>query len=135
MINNEDYIKVWNKVNEHMIIYYRKTLYELEISDVPGYWKDKDGWVYVYHDNRRDCKTGRFLSPYRSWRTLKKYSKEAISMAIEFEDEEVASLWAYDEERGRLLYTFWTRTEESCSGWLALLHPEYSLDIFVIKEV
>ena len=56
-------------------------------------------------------------------------------MTIEFEDEEVASLWAYDEERGRLLYTFWTRTEESCSGWLALPHPEHTVDIFAIKEV
>ena len=73
-----DYIAAWNRVNKYMMRHYRKTLCELKISDVPGYWKDKDGWTYTYFDDRRDICTGRFTSPYRSWRIIKNHDKEVI---------------------------------------------------------
>jgi hypothetical protein len=62
---------------------------ELEISEVPGYWRDKEAKIhkghplhgcigcmkpfkatYVYFDKNRDEK-GRFASPYRTWKTIK----------------------------------------------------------------
>ena len=77
------------RVREHMKRKYRVDLDDLELSDVPGYWKDKepkmhkghplhsclgcDGPLratYTYHDHPRDHATGKFASPYRTWRIL-----------------------------------------------------------------
>jgi hypothetical protein len=77
------------KVRQHMKMKYRVDLDDLEISNVPGYWRDKkpkihpghplhrcigcDGpfrATYTYHDNPRDYTTGRFASIYRTWRKI-----------------------------------------------------------------
>ena len=75
-MRDPDYIEAWNRVNEYMMRHYGKTLCELKISDVQGYWKDEDGRTYTYFDNRRDIFTGQFRSPYRSWKIIKNYGKE-----------------------------------------------------------
>ena len=73
-ISKGDYIEAYNKVNKHMMWAYSKTLCELEITDVPGYWEDKDGRTYTFFDERKDRYTGKFTSPYRSWRILKQWN-------------------------------------------------------------
>jgi hypothetical protein len=76
-------------VRQHMKTYYRVNLDDLEISDVPGYWRDRTPKMhkghplhnclgcsgpfratYTYFDNIRDYITGRFVSPYRTWRKI-----------------------------------------------------------------
>jgi hypothetical protein len=77
------------RVREHMKRKYRVDLDDLVISDVPGYWKDKEPKMhkghplhrclgcdgpfcatYTYLDHPRDYTTGKFASPYRTWRIL-----------------------------------------------------------------
>lgn len=77
------------KVRRHMRLYYRVDLDDLEISNVPGYWRDKKPKIhpghplhrcvgcagsfratYTYYDNQRDYATGKFASPYRTWRKI-----------------------------------------------------------------
>jgi hypothetical protein len=79
----------FEKVSQHMKLYYNKSMSELEISEVPGYWRDLEpkkhnnhplhgcigcespfNATYVYHDKNRD-ENGRFASPYRTWKTIK----------------------------------------------------------------
>jgi hypothetical protein len=74
-------------VDSHMRLHYRKGLDEMEISDVPGYWRDREPQMhtghplhgclgcsgpfratYTYYDPpRRD---GRFASRTRTWAIL-----------------------------------------------------------------
>ena len=81
--------RVRERVREHMKRKYHVDLDDLEISDVPGYWKDKEPLMhkghplhsclgcdgplratYTYHDHPRDHATGKFVSPYRTWRII-----------------------------------------------------------------
>lgn len=81
---------VRRRVDAHMRLHYRKPLADMAIGDVPGYWRDKEAMVhpghplhgclfcagpfkasYQYLDQPRDAITGRFASPYRSWRVLR----------------------------------------------------------------
>ena len=76
-------------VDAHMRLYYRIPLADMAITDVPGYWRDREAMLhkgrpmngclfcggpfkasYQYLDRPRDAITGRFASPYRSWRVL-----------------------------------------------------------------
>lgn len=63
----------WQRVDRHMRLHYGKGLDEMEITDVPGYWQDREGKeyrsTYQYLDGR--LPSGRFASPYRTWRVLK----------------------------------------------------------------
>jgi len=77
------------RVRQHMRTKYRVNLDDLEISSVPGYWKDKEpkmhkghplhGCIdcggpfratYTYYDSCRDAFSGRFSSPHRTWRKI-----------------------------------------------------------------
>ena len=77
------------RVQLAMQLHYGKSLDELEISDTPGYWQDKQARVhpghplhgclgcdgpfkatYPFTDASRDPLTGRWLSPVRSWQLL-----------------------------------------------------------------
>ena len=62
--------KVRQKVEEYFNLYYKKSLKDLTITDTPGYWKDEK-YNYYYEDNNRDYRTGKFTSPYKSWRLLR----------------------------------------------------------------
>lgn len=83
-------------VRKYMKLKYRINLDDLEISNVPGYWQDKEPKVhhdhplhgcigckgpfraaYVYTDSFRDPKTGKFASPYRTWRKI--YNQQSIN--------------------------------------------------------
>jgi len=87
----EDVIEAMERVRSHMRIYHNVELDDLEITDVPGYWQDKEPQMhpghplhrclfcdgpfratYRYLDPTRDSK-GRFSSPYRTWRLLYEY--------------------------------------------------------------
>lgn len=62
----------YKKVDTYMRLHYRKRLDQLEITDVPGYWDDKDPCrdvTYSYLDRGRD-RWGRFESQYKSWKLL-----------------------------------------------------------------
>lgn len=77
------------RVEEHFQIYYRRSIDDLDITDVPGYWEEKEAQMhrghplhncignegpfkatYTYFDRGRNDK-GRFSSPYKTWRLLK----------------------------------------------------------------
>ncbi len=77
-------------VDAHMRLYHRKPLADMAIADVPGCWHDRAAIThpgpslrgclfcsgafiaqYRYLDRPRDAITGRFASPYRSWRVLR----------------------------------------------------------------
>ena len=77
------------RVADHFRYIYRVELQDLDISDTPGYWRDKElhqhpnhplhGFMfcegpfkatYYYEDGTRDLKTGRFLSPHQTWRLI-----------------------------------------------------------------
>ena len=82
--------RVRERVREHMKRKYRVDLDDLEISDSPGYWQDKEPKMhkdhplhsclgcdgapfiatYTYHDHPRDHATGKFASSYRTWRIM-----------------------------------------------------------------
>ncbi len=81
------------KVNDHMIRHYRVSLDDLEQTDTPGYWQDKEAKMhpgyplhgclgcdgpfratYTYYDSSRV--NGRFASPTRTWKRLKEASSE-----------------------------------------------------------
>jgi hypothetical protein len=74
-------------VDSHMRLHYRKGLDEMEISDVPGYWRDREPKMhtghplhgclgcsgpfratYTYYDSPR--RYGRFASRTRTWKIL-----------------------------------------------------------------
>lgn len=76
------------RVSRHMKMKYGVSLDELDISDVPGYWKDREARMhpghplhgclgcsgpfkaaYTYFDPPREH--GRFASPTRTWAILK----------------------------------------------------------------
>jgi hypothetical protein len=76
------------RVDRHMQLYYRVRLSDLEISDVPGYWRDREAKMhtghplhsclfcdgpfratYSYHDP--SIVKGRFASPHKTWWTIK----------------------------------------------------------------
>jgi hypothetical protein len=76
-----------DKVDSHMRLHYGKGLDEMEISDVPGYWRDIHARIhpghplhgcigcagpfratYTYLDKGRE--RGRFISPTRTWKEL-----------------------------------------------------------------
>ena len=82
-------IEATKRVRNHMRIYYNVDLGDLEISDIPGCWQDKEPRIhpghplhrclfcdgafratYKYLDPIRDSR-GRFSSPYRTWRLLR----------------------------------------------------------------
>jgi hypothetical protein len=86
------------RVRQHMKMKYGIDLDDLEISDVPGYWQDKEPKMhpghplhgclgcdgpfratYVYRDNPVDRTTGRFVSPYRTWRKIYNQSVQPTS--------------------------------------------------------
>ena len=75
-------------VDSHMRMKYRKGLDEMEITETPGYWRDREAKMhpghplhgcigcdgafkatYTYFDRGRE--RGRFASPNRTWRILK----------------------------------------------------------------
>ena len=71
-------------VDAHMRLYYRKPLADMAIAGVPGCWHGRTAVLqgclccggafsvqYRYLDPPRDPITGRFASPYRSWRVLR----------------------------------------------------------------
>jgi hypothetical protein len=77
------------RVDEHMRLHYGVSLDDLEMSDVPGYWKDKEPRMhpnhplhscigcngpfratYTFHDTGRT--NGRFASRTRTWAVLKR---------------------------------------------------------------
>lgn len=81
---------VRRRVDAHMRLYYRKPLADMETCADPGYWDDREAMPqpghplhgclfcagpfkasYRYLDPVRDAITGRFASPYRSWRVLR----------------------------------------------------------------
>ena len=76
------------KVNLHMKVRYGKSLDDMEISHVPGYWRDKEPQMhkghplhtclgcgepfkatYTYFDPARSV-DGRFASRTRTWRSI-----------------------------------------------------------------
>jgi hypothetical protein len=78
-----------DRVRRYMKMKYQVDLDDLVISNVPGYWRDKEPKehrghplhrcigcegpfcaTYVYHDSQMDVATGRFASPYKTWRIL-----------------------------------------------------------------
>lgn len=79
-----------NRVKNNFKRYYRNVNFDdLEISEVPGYWREKEAKMhpghplhgclfcegpfkatYTYHDYGRDEK-GRFSSPYKTWNIIK----------------------------------------------------------------
>lgn len=83
------------RLRHYLRLYHRATLDDVEITDVPGYWKRKlpcDGqgschspihWclgnqgqirhTISYQDEGRV--NGRFASPYRTWRTIKAHQQ------------------------------------------------------------
>jgi len=93
------YEEAVEKVNEHFRLAYKKTLDDLEISDVPGYWNDKEAKIhtnhplnncignqgvpfklsYTYIDPCRDHR-GRFASQSRTWKVI--YDKEKGKIEI-----------------------------------------------------
>lgn len=79
------------RVAEYMRIHHRKSMDELEITDTPGYWRDREASIhpghplhsclgcsgpfratYSYFDGRGDG--GRFASPTRTWRAIREGS-------------------------------------------------------------
>lgn len=79
-----------SRVDAHMRLHYHKSLADMVPSDGQGYWRDNEAMVhpghplhgclfcagpfkatYQYLDPARDAITGRFASPYRSWRVLR----------------------------------------------------------------
>ncbi len=87
----------YERVQDHMLRMYRKKMEELEITDVPGYWKDKHPCkgagacrhpmhavmfceagtrhTYRFRENDRDS-NGRFMRPFRAWEELRNINKE-----------------------------------------------------------
>lgn len=76
-------------VDRYMRSYYGVGLDAMEISDVPGYWRDKEPHyhpghplhgclfceepfraTYTYLDSGR-LRNGQFVSPYRTWQILR----------------------------------------------------------------
>ncbi len=98
MLNAGETMTTRERVEQHMQTYYRKSLDDLEITDTPGYWRDKklcggrekchapihqfihcEGGIqhtYYFAEYGRD-KKGRFLRPFRAWEELKK-EQEAV---------------------------------------------------------
>lgn len=89
-----DVQEAMKQVVDYFELHYRVSLEDLEISDVRGNWRDKEphqhpnhpihGFLfcegpfkatYSYTDNTRDWKTGRFSSPYRTWKLIHDSSK------------------------------------------------------------
>lgn len=79
----------YDRVRKYMKNKYNKDLADLEISDVPGYWRDKFACnncrhpihltlgnseptyhTYYFTEPGRD-ENGRFLRPFRAWEELK----------------------------------------------------------------
>ncbi|MGD9161132.1 MAG: hypothetical protein PVG39_22130 [Desulfobacteraceae bacterium] len=77
-----------NKVKRHMLLHYNVDYDDLEFSEVPGYWRDKEAKIhpghplhgclfcegpfkatYTYYDPCRD-RRGRFTSRTRTWQKL-----------------------------------------------------------------
>jgi hypothetical protein len=77
------------RVNLHFQRSYRRGLDDYEVSDSPGYWRMRDPCTRcpgsrehrhtaTYHDSvTRDPATGRWLSPYRTWRELREAASNA----------------------------------------------------------
>ena len=84
----------YTRVDEWLYIKYGKHLKDLDISDVPGYWRDKEATMhpgqplhtfigcsgpfkasYTYTDSIRD-RNGRFASRTRTWKLIKNYERE-----------------------------------------------------------
>lgn len=77
------------RVADYFMLHYRVRLEDLNILDTPGYWQDKEPHqhpshpihgclfckgpfkaTYTYEDPTQDLKTGRFLSPHRTWKMI-----------------------------------------------------------------
>ena len=90
---NKDVENAYKRVDEWMYIKYGKHLNDLEISDVPGYWIDKEATMhpghplhtfigcsgpfkstYSYLDSIRD-RNGRFVSRTRTWKLIMDYER------------------------------------------------------------
>ena len=90
MKNPTDFKIARKKVEQYFNLHYGVSLSDLEITETPGYWRDKKAKIhpghplhgclfcegpfkatYYYSDSGRCCKTGKFLSPHRTWRILK----------------------------------------------------------------
>lgn len=90
IISQADVEAVRRVVDAHMRLYYRKPLAAVATAGVPGCWQDRTSVThpapslrgclfcggafiaqYRYLDRPRDAMTGRFASPYRSWRVLR----------------------------------------------------------------
>lgn len=87
-----DVTRLVRLVDSHMRMKYRKSLDEMEITNTPGYWRDRESKVhhghplhgcigcdgsfkatYTYFDRAREG--GRFVSPTRTWKILKANDK------------------------------------------------------------
>jgi len=90
---NKDVENAYKRVDEWMYIKYGKHLKDLDISDVPGYWRDKEATMhpghplhtfigcsgpfkasYTYTDSIRD-RNGRFASRTSTWKLIKDYER------------------------------------------------------------
>jgi hypothetical protein len=98
MKNKSEYEAAYKRVDDWMFLYYRKHLDDLEITDTPGYWREKEpcggrasgcrhpihGCLFnsgaTHHTVRfveLNCRgpDGRFISRHQSWRVLKEGDK------------------------------------------------------------
>ena len=81
------------RVQWHMWLRYKVTMDDIEITDVPGYWRDREAKMhpghplhscigcdgpfkatYTFFDSARVG--GRFASPTRTWRMIYEHKKE-----------------------------------------------------------
>ena len=88
LTRERDHVVVIQRVDSSMRMRYGIGLDAMEITDTPGYWRDKVAKMhrghplhgclgcsgpfkatYTYFDTRRD--RGRFVSPTKSWRTIR----------------------------------------------------------------
>jgi len=88
---DSELIKIIKRVNSHMLLKYNIPLFEMDITESKGYWRNKnecdpatcssplhtfmgnDGGIkhtMTYHDNYRG-NDGRFKSVYSSWLAIK----------------------------------------------------------------
>lgn len=95
---DENLIKIIKNVDSHMRLYYNIPLYEMDIAESEGYWRDKkvcdpatcrsplhncmgcEGGIQhtmTYKDHHRGAK-GQFKSIHSSWTVIKKATDEGI---------------------------------------------------------
>lgn len=92
MENEMSVQEAYDRVDFYMRVKYRRSLSEMDITDTPGYWRDREAKIheghplhgcigcdgpfqatYTYFDEPRS--QGRFASTTRSWRLLRDASR------------------------------------------------------------